>query len=165
MGIELSMWQITDLQLEQLILSEDAVENFIDSRFAETSYEDDDEEGLYLDKIWHLVHYLVTGYAEGGDYPLGHAILGGYILHESREDTSFLPPDIVKDVAEGLSTLSEAEMRKLCDPDVTPKPEIYKYPFPIDEEDFEDALSFFRQVREFYKDAAEKGNAMFRSFH
>jgi hypothetical protein len=163
-GIELSMWQITTLQLEQLMSSEDAMENFIDSRFAETANEDDDE-GLYLDKIWHLLHYLITGDAEGGEYPLGHAILGGYMLHESGEDTSFLPPEIVKDVAEGLSTLTEADMRKLCDQDITPKPEIYKYPFPIDEEDFEDALSFFRQVRELYKDAAEKGNAMFRFFH
>ena len=164
MGIELSMWQITTLQLEQLMSSEEAVENFIDSRFAETSNEDDDE-GLYLDKIWHLVHYLVTGDAEGGEYPLGHAILGGYMLQESVEDTSFLPPDIVKDVAAGLSTLSEADMRKLFDPDVTPKPEIYKYPFPIHEEDFDEALSFFRRVKEYYQDAAKNGNAMIRLFH
>ena len=164
MGIELSMWQITTLQLEQLMSSEDAVENFIDSRFTETPNEDDDE-GLYLDKIWHLVHYLVTGDAEGGEYPLGVAILGGYILHKLGEDTSFLPPDIVKDVAEGLSTLSEADMRKLCDPDVTPKPEIYKYPFPIYQEDFDEGLSFFRQVKEYYQKAAKNGNAMFRFFH
>ena len=163
MGIELSMWQITVLQLEKLLSSGDAVENFIDSRFAETLNEDD--EGLYLDKMWHLLHYLITGDEEGEEYPLAYAIMVGYPLNESGEDTSFLPPDIVKDVAEGLSTLSEADMRKLCDPDVTPHPEIYKYPFPIHEEDIDEAIEYLKQLREYYQHASDNGNAMLRFFY
>jgi hypothetical protein len=67
-----------------------------------------------IDKRWHVVHYLVTGDAEGGEYPLGHAILGGYISHGSGEATSFLPADIVKDVAEGLNTLSISPCSRLA---------------------------------------------------
>ena len=78
MGIELSMWQISPLELDRLLDSEDSVEEFIDSRFPPYSDEDNDfedfeskeselaDEGLYLDKGWHLLNYLITGDVKEG---------------------------------------------------------------------------------------------------
>jgi len=166
MGTELSMWQVTPDKLDQLLDSEDTVEAFINSCFSEALEDDADEyEDLNLDKIWHLLHYLIIGDAENEDYPLAHAIMVGHLLHESRNDLIYSLPDEVKDISRALSTLSKKDLWKNCDPKLTTKAEIYRYPKGVDEHEFDEAMKDFRRLKRFYNNAAEKGNSILRFFH
>jgi len=164
MGIECSMWQIKSTELKQLLVSEEALEEFCDSRFPETYDEDFEDDGLWLDKIWHLLHYQITGDAENEEYPLAYAIMIGHLLHESWSDWVYLPPDEVKEVSYALSSLSEDDFYMKCKPESVSELDIYKYP-SVHKEDVDDALEYFRKLKDYYQDAANKGNAMLRYFH
>ena len=39
--------------------------------------ESDLPEALDIDKTWHVIHFLLTGEAWGGELPLANAVLGG----------------------------------------------------------------------------------------
>ena len=163
MGIELSMWQISPSDLDQLLDSEDSVEELIDSRFPPYSDEDNDfedleskeselaDEGLYLDKGWHLLNYLITGDAEGGDYPLVHAIMAGHLLHESWNDLVYSRVDEVKDVAKALSDLSEEDLRKNCNNKSLIKAKIYRFPKGVNKYDLKEILDDFHRLKEYFK--------------
>ncbi len=158
------MWQISPDELRRLLASEEELEKFCESRFPETYGEDFEDDGISLDKIWHLLHYLITGGAENEDYPLAYAIMVGYLLHESWGDWVFLPPDEVREVSDALSSLSEDDFYMKCTAESVSELDIYKYP-SVSEEDVDEALEDFRILKEYYADAATKGNAILRLFH
>ena len=59
---------------------------------------------LDLGKMWHGLHYLLTGTALGGEPPLDQAILGGIELGEDMGygPPRYLTPDEVREVTEAL---------------------------------------------------------------
>ncbi|MBW1803052.1 MAG: YfbM family protein [Deltaproteobacteria bacterium] len=164
MGIEFSMWQIAPDELARLLTSEDAVDDFMESRFPETYDEDYEDDGLSLEKIWHLLHYLITGDAENEEYPLAYAIMVGYLLHKSWNNLIYLPSDEVREVSDAISSLSEDDFYMKYKPESVSELDIYKYP-SVHKEDVDDALEYFRKLKDYYQDAANKGNAMLRYFH
>jgi hypothetical protein len=166
MGIELCMWQITPENLEKLLSSEEAIEAFMESQFpdpdspdavAETFTEDD---GIELGKTWHFVHYLITGDAKGGEYPLGYAIMIGRPFDKYSSDLTWRSPDEVKDIAEALANLSEKDLLKRRNPPKASKIRIYDYPAGFKKKDIEEVLPYFRKLRDYYSAAAKQGNAM-----
>jgi hypothetical protein len=177
MGIELSMWQISPLELDRLLDSEESVEEFIDFYFPAYSNEDNDfedlkskesergDEGLDLETGWHLLNYLITGAAEGGDYPLVHAIMAGHLLHESWNDLVYSTVDEVKDVAKALSDLSEENLGKNCNHESIINANIYRFPKGVGEYDLIETTDDFHRLKEYYQNAAKNGNAMLRFFH
>jgi hypothetical protein len=42
------------------------------------------EDGLNLEKSWHVLHYLLTGKAEKAPPPVGNAVLGGQDIGGDR---------------------------------------------------------------------------------
>ena len=88
----------------------------------------------------------------------------GYLLHESWGDWVFLPPDEVREVSDALSSLSEDDFYMKCTAESVSELDIYKYP-SVSEEDVDEALEDFRILKEYYADAANKGNAILRLFH
>jgi hypothetical protein len=168
MGIECAMYQITPDELETILDSEAAFEKFHDSCFPETLDEDEgiefssmEENSLYLGKMWHLLHYLITGDADNEDYPLACAVMAGYLLHKSWNDWSFLPSDQVKEIAEALVGLSDDDLRRVGE--IRPIPEIYRTP-SISKDTVEEALDYFHNLKDYYQDASDNGNAILRSF-
>jgi hypothetical protein len=166
MGIELCMWQITPENLEKLLSSEEAIEAFMESQFpdpdspdavAETFTEDD---GIELGKTWHFVHYLITGDAKGGEYPLGYAIMIGRPFDKYSSDLTWRSPDEVKDIAEALANLSEQDLLKRRNPPKASKIRIYDYPAGFKKKDIEEVLPYFRKLRDYYSAAAKQGNAL-----
>lgn len=122
--------------------------------------EDEDEDGsdgwLDLDKAWHGVHFLLTGAAWGTDNPLGGAVLGG---REVGEDDGYGPPrllepDLVREVAEALGVVTDAELRARFDPEEMQRLDIY--PQIWEESDILDEylLPNVQQLRAFYVRAA-----------
>jgi len=166
MGIECGMYQIAPDDLETILGSEDAFENFVDFLFPETldegeaiEYSSMEENSLDLGKIWDLVHYLITGDPYSENYPLAYAVMVGYQVHESN--WSFLPYDQVKEVAESLAALSDGDLRKVGE--TRPIPKIYKTP-SISEDDIEEAFGYFHRLKDYYQDAANNGNSILRVF-
>ena len=170
MGLDCTLWQITPEKLNHLKASEEAVEEFIDFCFPETF----DEEVFYdtsktmqyydkdlcLEKMWDLLHYLLTGDENSEQYPLSYAIVVGYSINEIWSDLTYVEPNEVKDVADALNDISEGELRKRCAGGSFAEKEIYRCPDDLDDDETVEVLEYFFKLKEFYIDAASKGNAV-----
>jgi hypothetical protein len=116
---------------------------------------------LDLHKSWHCLHYLFTGKVDGSDgTPLGDAILGGTEIGGEAADTGYGPPRAlspsrVKNVAEALNAFPIAEKAKQFDPDAADRAEVY-----VAQHGAEELQHYFTELRNFYNDAASKGNAV-----
>jgi hypothetical protein len=118
-----------------------------------------DEEGLNLEKSWHVLHYLLTGQAEEAPAPLGNAILGG---KEIGGDLGYGParlltPQEVREVAAALSAITEEDLANRFDLDAMMKANIYPCK---DDSELELAQHYFGQLSRYYADAAASGNSM-----
>lgn len=121
-------------------------------------------EPLNLDKDWHGVHYMLCGQTEPGRSLLSQAVMGGVDLGDDDEGFSGYGPArafTVKQVAEISRALSnpalEAEAAARFDAQRMTKLDIYPGFEPSDRDALLDAL---RRLREFYADAAGKGNGI-----
>lgn len=87
-------------------------------------------EGLVMDfdKLWHGVHYLLTGSAEEADRPLGFIYSGGAYVGDEEiglgPPRTFTPVE-VRAIADGLAKLNDAELRSRYKPDEMMRLEIY----------------------------------------
>ena len=168
MGLELTVWQITPKYLVKLLSSEEAIGGFMEFQFPDPDSPEDlnqdenpaEDDGLDLEKIWHLLHYLITGNESGGDYPLGYAIMTGHPFHEDSSDLTWLAPEEVKDIADALDNLSEEDLLNRCNLGKASKRNLYKYSGYFSKEDVKEAIPYFHKLRNYYRDAARKGNAM-----
>jgi len=119
----------------------------------------DDENGLNLEKSWHVLHFLLTGEAENAQPPLGNAILGGKEIGDDLGygPARFLTPQEVQEVASALTSLKKEDLASRFDLDAMIKARIY----PVrDESELELAQEYFDELSRYYADAAVDGNAM-----
>ncbi|MGC0419866.1 DUF1877 family protein [Embleya sp. AB8] len=112
-----------------------------------------------LDKAWDALHRCLTDgtltYA-AGEYPLSHAILGGYLLHEGDEwEVGYVAPDEVRDVAEALAPLDEAWVRERYET-LT----FVDYDGIADEDDIGYTAGNLVDLKDFYRRAAAAGRAV-----
>ena len=117
------------------------------------------EDGLGLEKSWHVLHYLLTGKAEDAPPPLGNAILGGQEIGEDLGygPARFLTPQQVREVAIALSSFSKDELVSRFDLKAMLAAKIY----PVkDKGELELAQHYFDHLLHYYADAAANGNAM-----
>jgi hypothetical protein len=151
-----------ELDSEQLatLLADPSVAN--DLILDEGDDEGDGAGWLDLDKAWHGVHFLLTGAAWGTDNPLGGAVLGG---REVGEDDGYGPPrllepELVREVAEALGVVTDAELRARFDPEEMQRLDIY--PQIWDEGDILDEylMPNVQQLRDFYARAAARDAAV-----
>ncbi len=119
---------------------------------------------LSLDKAWHGVHYILCGQSEPGASLLSGPVLGGTILGDDDEGFSgYGPPRFftAAQVAELAAALNrpeiESEAASRFDAERMSGLEIYPGWRPSDSEWLMDE---FRRLRDFYADAAAKGNAI-----
>jgi hypothetical protein len=118
-----------------------------------------DEEGLSLEKSWHILHYLLTGTTEEAPPPLGYAILGGSPIGGDLGygPARFLFPEQVRDVAAALGELTPEDLAQRFDLDAMSAANVYP---SADEDELEMAQHYFNKLVQYYADAAAKGNAM-----
>lgn len=148
--------QVTPAQLDALIAAPDSVEEFL--------YPDEEprEDGIDIDKSWHGLHFLLTGDAWEGAKPLCDAILGGT---EIGADVGYGPARYVdaRTVAAIAAELQQWPAERLAqryDPTALARNEIYPQIWDEGEEALEYLLVWYQKMREYYLDAAAKGNAM-----
>ncbi len=170
MGLEMSMWQMEMSKLEQLIISDKACEEFLETQFPDPDAEEDEvgrgrtakysvdpeDQGISMGKTWHLLHYLITGTEERGELPLALAIMIGHPVEGLGGEFCWLTPEEVKDVALALDTLSKEELRKRSNRDSMSKVDIYRCPPGLDEEGFRDVMKDFKTLKKYYSPSQEK---------
>jgi hypothetical protein len=117
------------------------------------------ENGLNLEKSWHVLHFLLTGEAEETQPPLGNAILGGKEIGDDLGygPARFLTPQQVQEVASALASMKKEDLASRFNLDAMIKAQIY----PVrDESELELAQEYFEDLSRYYADAAVAGNAM-----
>jgi hypothetical protein len=117
-----------------------------------------------LDKLWHGLHYLMTGSDQPTNAPVGHAIFGGAALSEDDMGfgpATYLTPAEVAVAAVAMKQLDAKDLRARFDPaDMSARgvyPDIW---VREGEAALDDLLAAYEKLRSYYARAADKGLAM-----
>jgi hypothetical protein len=144
--------------LDELKNNPDEVENYLYPN------DGDDELPNFLDvdKVWHGIHYMLTGSAYGGEEPLSLTVFGGEAIGEDMGygPARMLMPQQVKAVAKALNALDEDVFRSRFAPQEMEAAEIYPDEIWVcdSQEALEDLVEGFQQLLVFYSVAAARGN-------
>ena len=156
MGMTVGYLQLTPEQLELHVDDPDSLPEVLMSAIMEG------DKGINIDKAWHGIHFILTGSAWEGDPPLANAVLGGSEIGEDMGygPARYLTAEEVKEVAGALQPIDAKEFSNRYDPDEMASNDIYAF----NADDADDELEYFRygylDLRGYFLDAAEKGNAM-----
>lgn len=132
----------------------------------------DGGEMVDVDKSWHLIHFLLTGHASGGQWPLGFILTGGQVDgppegeddededgFESEDGSSrTFTPDEVREIAAALTPLTKDLVAARWDP-ANPEAE-QVYLFDDDDELRDYAVTYYGEVRDLVMRLAENGNGL-----
>jgi len=122
-----------------------------------------------LEKNWHVLHYLLNGTAEGGD-GLASAILGGTEIPDVEGvmgygPMRYLTPTQVRAAANALATVSKEELTSRFNKNAAEAERIYLAHAIETPADRAYLYELFEGLREFYADAAARGNAMLMALY
>jgi len=125
--------------------------------------QDDDE--AYLDKSWHLIHYLLTGKLDRVDGPLG--LIGGDLHPLANVDFGMGKPNIVSTeavvaFAEAAQALSDDAFLYRFIPAEMPTDQLYMGDAVVDDRDGmrEYSLENFHILRDIAMEATRNGEAI-----
>jgi len=129
-------------------------------------YPEDDEgpaNALDVEKAWHAIHFTLNGSPWEGQGALGMTVLGGAEIGEDvgYGPARYLSQDQVRQVADALSNISEADFHARFDAQAMDEQEIYPQIWSRDG-DFGRAYVFghFLSLAAFYREAADRSDAM-----
>jgi hypothetical protein len=97
-----------------------------------------------LDKAWHGIHYLLTGTAWQGDFPLNFLVQGGVPSGEEEVGLGparFFTSSEVRDIRDALAPMTPESLRSRFDPQDMMRLEIYPEIWDRDPED-DDTLGY-----------------------
>jgi len=123
----------------------------------------DDDEGD-ADKAWQAIHYLLTGDAEGGEFPEGFIVSGGSSV--GNEEVGYGPARLiaaedVNAVAEVLNKHSEETLRAAFDGPAMDRANVYPEIWERDGEDgFDYIWENFETMRSFIQETARREQAL-----
>lgn len=162
---------------EQLLALQSTQESVKDFFYSNLEVGVSNDHYFDIGKNWQGLHFLLTGTAYGGDSVLSRVVLGGTPFVESQvaiatqneneEDDkveldtpiTFLTPQAVKEASEAMLQLSEEELESNFNSEVMEEAEIYPGEW-YEEESLENLLFCFREVRLFFQQAADAGDAI-----
>lgn len=141
--------------LKQLKADPDSVVAFIEA------IDDPPPHELYLHKMWHAIHYMLTGTAWSAAGPLGQAILGGEEVGPNLGygPARILTPDKVRATSQALAGLSVAEFRGRFDPSQMETAGIYPNIWMRERDTIlEELTAHFENLTSFYRSTASRGD-------
>ena len=147
-------------QAQTKALREENQQGFAELQALHTGLSKDGME-LSLHKSWHCLHFLLTGKSwDRVDSPLGKAIMGGREIPDRQGvmgygPVRYLTQEEVRQVAEALSEFPIEARAVAFDPDAAEEAKVY-----VPEHDVEELTHHFTLLKDFYRDAADKNNAM-----
>ena len=120
-------------------------------------------EELEIDKAWHGLHFLLTGTAWEGSFPLNFIVAGG---EEVGDDLGYGPAralrsqDVTK-VDAALDPLTSDELRPRFDANRMSELEIYPFGWSHDPDgELQYLLEFYGELRAFVRRTAERGHGL-----
>ena len=146
---------VGDDTLKELLASPAKIQDFL--------YSDESESGADhadLDKAWHTIHFVLTGSAWGGDFPLGFLVSAGVPVGE--EDVGYGPArafrsDEVRAIHVALSKVSDEEFGKRFSVSALKDADIYpSFGHSSDDEERPYFLEYFQILRTFVARASEQ---------
>jgi len=140
-------------ELANLLRNPDSIEDWLDN-------EDYEEEELDMGKLWHGVHFLLTGSAWEGDEPACYLLHGGETIGDI--DVGYGParsinPQQVKAFHEFLKTINRKEIEKRFDQDAFARNEIYPsiWKNGSDRESIDYLDTYIQELRDFLEVGAK----------
>jgi len=118
---------------------------------------------LDLDKAWHLIHFLLTGEAWGGDGPLGQVVLGGKELPDTDAGCGpfrTLDPQEVREISEALASPDAQSLWLRFDPASAEAAQIYPQGWVGDDIEREYGCQNYEALRLFFAASAADGDAL-----
>ena len=121
------------------------------------------EEGVSLDKMWHALHFMLTGRVDAADPPLGDAILGGT---ETGDDLGLGParvltPEQVRAVDQELAHVTRHDLRDRFRPILFADRDLYPQMWDQPREELLALLTAaFDALVDCYRAAAARGDGM-----
>jgi hypothetical protein len=110
MGMVQSFYRATDAQISELLTAPDKAYLF------DQLVVRDNAEGVYIDKTWHALHFLLTGKSYGGEPPLDFinygAVNGRTIEGTGHDLVHAFFSDEVKNIAAALRDVTPKEFRR-----------------------------------------------------
>lgn len=117
-----------------------------------------------LHKDWHVLHYALNGTAEGGNGPLRFAVFGDQEFSGmdgvDYGPARYLTPEQVKGVSAALQQVDPSSLLSKLSYEDARKKRIYLDHTLDDLSNWSYLPEFFVEFRNFYSDAAERGNGM-----
>jgi hypothetical protein len=146
---------VTQEELDQLYSSPSKLPVFL--------YEERQKDILDVDKSWHAIHYTLTGNSFGGDAPLANVVFG--VTPIGEEDLGYGPAlgtdsVAVKAIAKALDEITETQFKEKFDVYALATAEIYPQIWDEGDEALDYVVSYFTELREFYREAAEEDLAI-----
>lgn len=122
----------------------------------------DESEQLDIDKTWQAIQFTLTGTTgetdETGEPPWGNLVIGNDYIIPYEFPLSFISAKEVREIAEAMKAMDEAEFRKIFDFKKMVSINIYPLVYGEDEEEFFDYVyGYFAEMRKFFFEAAAKG--------
>jgi hypothetical protein len=131
MGMTYELRQLSPAYAQQLLHNPDEVLQYYDDASEGKLPTEAQGEELDLDKVWHGLHYLLTGTAWDGEEPWNYLLLGGeQIGDEEEHEVGYGParvllPFQVAAFFQALATLSPAELSERFNPEEMTRLDIY----------------------------------------
>lgn len=158
MSMNGSLASIDAAELAGLQRDPQTTEFFIEDRFTNPRRE------LHLHKMWHALHFLLTGTAWDNNGPLGQALLGGEDIGPNMGygPARLLLPDEVSSTAAALAKISTEEFRSRFAPSTMEAADIYPSVIWVREQDtvLDELTPLFEELAAFYSDAARRGDSI-----
>jgi hypothetical protein len=152
---------VSEDEISELLANSESLLDFSEEKSESVESNEAATTGVYLDKAWHGIHFLLTGSAWEGEEPLCYLVNGGEMPDwENYPDgpPRVLRPDQIANWANALSTISAEDLRKRFDPKAMMKAEIYPSSWDRDpEEELGYLLGYYELLRSFL-DQAKKEN-------
>lgn len=112
------------------------------------------------DKAWHGLHFCLTGTAEGGAFPLGFMVVGGYPLtrHTGYQAGRVFDSGETEAILAALAEVGEAGVRAGFDPGRMEAAAIYPEGLWHDPEAVDYLVDAFRRVIAFFERCSARGH-------
>jgi hypothetical protein len=127
---------------------------------------DGDADELDVDKAWHGIHFLLTGTAWEGSFPLNFIVSGGKQIGDvdvGYGPARALTSEDVRRLAAALEPLTSAEIERRFDPKKMTKLQIYPDIWdrdPDEDDSLGYLLEYYTDLRDFVRRTAERGQAL-----
>lgn len=153
---------LPDEELQALFADPARVEQLLYASFFGGSTNGHGDE-LEVDKAWHGLHFLLTGTAWEGTFPLNFIVVGG---EEVGDDLGYGPArgltsSEVQSIDAALESLTPAELGQRFDAGRMTELQVYPNGWAHDPEgEREYLLEYYTDLRAFVRRTAERGHAL-----